>query len=299
MAASLTRDKPVFNGMFQLDGGLEFRHVDILLVPRLRIDDFTDVQKSTSLFFQQAFVSLKGENMALKIGKVLGQFGRIWDYGLYGPLLANTDVKLTPDLGLSLEASHDLRGTFKLFWAAQFFVADGKALSTGNAEFFTWKYARRRNITAVRVQPSIALADGRLSVAVSGQHFQSVRKHMAHVWRTAVDIDFSRQGFDAFVEVGHQFGKDVPSTDRDEIGSHGYVWAGAQKAIGPVLLRHHVNLVLYPSDGTVLDVLHQPGAEWLVASNFSLIAEAAFWHNAPNVRGRGERTLFVVALGKF
>ena len=298
LAAPATNKPPTLNGMVQLDMGLDLPHFQAFAIPRLRFDDLRHPKASAAFFFQQIWAAVRGGPGTLKAGKIIGQFGRVWDYGLYGPLLANTDVKMTPDYGLSLEATHKYTHGLRLFWAAQYFPIDGKAFRILDNNPFTAAHARRLHTSAVRLQPSISLGPGRLSLGVSGQHFRSVRRELAHVWRSAADLDYSQSGFDAFVEVGRQFGSDVPSSDTTVVHGHSYLWAGAQKAVGPVLLRHHVNLVFYPHGTRFLDVLHQPGAEWIVAPTFSLIAEAAFWHNLPNVVGRGDASFFLVAMGR-
>lgn len=296
LAAPATGGALSYSGMAQLEAEAHRGVVSVLLNPRLRVADFSAVKATTSVFFQQAFVRIAMPFGDLKVGKMLAQFGRVWDYGMYGPLLANTDVKLTPDLGIGLEASQSISEAMNIDWAAQFFIADGKALSIHDRTLFSLRNARRRNIAVLRAQPSIEAFGGRVAWGASGQYFDAVYHGKRHIWRMATDVDYSRPGFDAFVEMGQQRGDDLATGNNQWVSSHSYVWAGAQKQLGPVYVRYHANVVRYHAPQRSIEVLHQPGVEYVVQKHVSLVAEGALWSRSPAAPGYGEKSIFFVVM---
>lgn len=266
---------PMLNGMLQVDATLRRGAFGAQFTPRLRLGDAFHPLAETTVFLQQAFVFFRAAAGEVKLGKVIGQFGRVWDYGLWGPLIAAYDVKVTPDVGASFELSQPLLPKLELEVVGQYFPVDGRTFSVRNASLFSVARARHRHVAGVRVVPVLRLGESRLRLGLSGQHFTSQRPHPHQVWRTAVDVDFDHPRLGAFAEVGRQDGGDVPSQD-ESVGSFSYLWTGTELRMKPISVRYHFNIVRYEAPEPRVDMLHQGGAEWTASDSVSVVLEAAY-----------------------
>ena len=300
-AVPVDGNKPGLN-LFLAQGELRFSNgiLGAYATPRLRVAPTGDAQNvQTYLLLQQAYGFVKHDYGEVKVGKVYQHFGRLWDYGVYGPLLANDDLKLQPDLGLSAEGAPEVLPQLNLEYAAQYFPVDGRSFSLRNDRMFSGANVRRRNIVVLRMAPTYHFNDrASLAVGTSGSSFGTVYdKH--GVLRGAVDAELSYGPFNAFAEVGRQTAGDVASGN-GTVGAHTYVWAGAGYKNSWVHLRYHHNVVFY--DQGVADVLYQPGAEFLITENWGAMVEAAFWNSTAQGSAtphKGEKTVYLIASARF
>lgn len=287
--APLDDGSPMLNAMLQFDATLRRGAFGAQVTPRLRLGDALHPLADTQVLLQQAFLFFRAAGGAVKLGKVLGQFGRMWDYGIWGPLIAAADAKVVPDVGVSFELSQPLVPRLELEVVGQYFPVDGRTFSVRNDSLFSTARARHRHVAGVRVVPVLRLGESRLALGLSGQHFTSQRPAPHQVWRTAVDVDLDHPRLGAFVEAGRQAGDDVPSSDAS-VTSFAYLWTGLEVRMRPINVRYHFNVVRYAAPDAHVAVQHQGGAEWTVTDAVSLVLEAAYV--------RGDSSLFTAAFLK-
>lgn len=267
---------------------------------RVKVTDAGRPDSKGYLFFQQAYGFWRHDFGDIKVGKVYSRFGRLWDYGFYGPLQAVNDLKLQPELGISAEGLATLAGPVDIEYAAQYFAADGKTFALANDDFFSAKGMRRRNLVVGRVAP-IYRFDSQTSVGfgLSGQRFESVHTDGHQVLRGAVDVDAKYGPFGAFAEAGRQAGGDRVTSQNKLIASHNYVWTGASIKLLPATLRYHFNATHYEDGARTVEYLHQPGLEMALNDYATLMAEAALWTSSDPTKGTREKSLYLIAAGKF
>ena len=286
------------NGMVQVETTLRHGPLGVAFTPRLRFSDFAHPMARSSALLQQAYLFLRAGGGEIKAGKVYAQFGRAWDFGLYGPLIAAADTKLTPEAGVSFELSQSVHPRFTVEVAGQYFPVDGRTFSVRNPSLFSTARARRRNVAGVRVVPVVHLGETRLNLGLSGQHYTATRPEPHPIWRTAADLGADHPRFAAFVEVGRQAGQDVQPSDDAPLSSFNYLWTGIEAKLSPVSVRFHFNVVRYEAPHPGVDVLFQPGGEWTVNDAVSVALEGAFWRTNQQELPRGERSLFTTIFFK-
>jgi hypothetical protein len=268
--------------------------------PRLKITNFAHVVDKGYLYFQQIYATVRHDLGEIKVGKVYGRFGRFWDYGFYGPLMANNDLKLTPDFGVSAEGAPNISGPLDLEYALQYFLMDGRAVSVNNASLFSFASARRRNVLTARAAPVWRFnSQTWTSIGVSAQRYDSSATDNHSVGRGAVDLNGQYGPASAFVEVGRQRGGDRVAGRNLLIASHTYLWTGAELRLGAVSMRYHFNTIQYDDKATTLERLHQPGIEVAVNDNMGVMGEMVLWTTTNAATGRGEQAFYVIANGRF
>lgn len=285
--------------MFQMEVEHQTRQWGFLAVPRLRFADFQHLIGGSTLWLHQGYAFYAHPWAQVKLGKVLSIFGRVWDYGFYGPLLANNDVKLAPDIGLTIEGSQQLQHHVELYYGGQYSPIDGRALAIGHGQPLRLN-TRREHIAALRVAPSYKPhRDVVLSFGVSGQRFVAVQLDRQQVLRAEADIDVHWRNLSGFVELGLQHGEDKVVSQNVLITSNSYVWTGLEYAIGPASLRYHFNAIGYNDAQQTSEYLHQPGLALAAGPHCTFVAELALWHTSRVIPGRGEHTLYLFAGGLF
>ena len=281
--------------MVQGDALLRHGRYGLSLTPRLKIDSFAAPVQTGSLFFQQAYAFVGVPTGEVKIGKVLGQLGRLWDFSLFGPVITNYDYKLTPDLGVSFEGQ--LKGLKRrsLSYALQYFVLDGRTFSVANDSLLSAKKARRRHNVTARVVPQGFMGPVHVAWGLSAQTYQALQGARHQVWRAATDLAVSYRWLEGFVEVGRQAASDVSSMNL-AVSPFNYLWAGAQASWGPARVRFHVNTVRHEAPSAGWGVLLQPGAEYVVNEHASLVVEGAAWMAQAALPASNEQNVFVFAM---
>jgi hypothetical protein len=266
---------------------------------RLKIGDFQHLIGGSTLWLHQAYVYTKRPWGQVKVGKVLSAFGRVWDYGMYGPLVTNNDVKMIPDLGATLEVNHAAPLHMRMDYTLQYAPLDGRAVVIGHGHALR-VHSRRQHIATLRVAPTWQPnPHTHATLGLSGQRFSAVQVGHAQVSRGAIDVEAAYKQLSAFAEVGQQRGNDRVVQDNILIHSHRYLWAGAQWAPGSFSLRYHFNYVGYDDAERTTEILHQPGIGLQAGPHFAINVELALWQTSRPLSGRGERALNVLAGGTF
>lgn len=271
---------------------------------RAKIGDLGKPVDKGYLYFQQAYGFLRHDYGDIKVGKIYSKFGRLWDYGFYGPLVANNDLKLQPDIGISFEGAPPLAGPVDLEYAMQYFPVDGRSFSVNNRQVFSGDNVRRRNLVVMRAAPTLHFsADTSAAVGVSGERYESMKTDGHQVLRGAIDVNVNIGPVTAFVETGRQDGADIVVAKNKRVGSHDYVWTGVQLKLDPVDIRYHFNAVRYQNAARTVEYLHQPGIEVAVTENLSMMGEMVMWTSAssasPGPRADVEKSFYLIAAGKF
>jgi hypothetical protein len=263
-------------------------------------------------WIQEAYLYFEHDCFKLKVGKVYKQLGLFWDNSFYGNIQVYEGLKFDPNAGASLEGKFGERLGLA-FWA-QYFVIDGhtNASLTGR-DTISIPGARRRNTVAGRVAPFARLSHhARLELGLSGEHFTADLPTAKHsVWRGAADAKLTWGGLAFWGEVLHQSGANVdafpypaePSAKPPLAGrasAHNtYLLAGAEYALGPVVVRYDLSLVRY-SDVSVEEVLHLPGLGVTFNENTSFLAEYAWWQRyAPEGSSQVDRSVNLTWMGHF
>jgi hypothetical protein len=285
--------------MFQGDALLRDGRYGVVLTPRLRIDSFASPVGSTSIFLQQAYAFVRFPTGEVKVGKVLGQLGRLWDFGLYGPVITNYDYKMTPDIGISVEGQLDGVKQRKFSYALQYFAVDGRTFSVSNPRLLAIDRARRVNNVTVRVVPQVQLGDVHLAWGLSGQTYRTRLEHVHQVWRAATDIGVTWRNLGGFVEIGRQAQPDLSAANNMTVPPLNYVWSGIQGAFGPISLRYHVNAVRYEAPKKGWGILQQPGIEYRVAPMASVVLEGGVWRSTQALPDTAEENLFLFAMLRY
>jgi hypothetical protein len=264
--------------------------------PRLKMNNPGEQTADSYIFFQQAYAFAHIPWGEVKLGKVYGRFGRFWDYGFYGPLLANDDLKLAPDLGVSMEGSPSIAQDWTLEYAVQYFAIDGRSWALGNASPVSLNRVRRTNIVTLRAAPTYHLTELMYgSVGLSAGRFNAYYSDNHQVLRGAVDLDVNVGPVSAFLELGRQDGVDIVTLGNLQVPSFDYVWTGIQVRYERVNARYHYNAIRYDNGDT--ESLHQPGVEVKITDNFSLMGEVAVWVTNNPTLGRGEKSFYLIAMG--
>ncbi len=283
--------------------------------PRIKVRPVGTVNGKSSVFFQEVFASFREGDLAeLKVGKIYEQFGRAWDYGVYGPLVGNTDLKLRPDIGFSLEGAPAIQRNLSVAYALQYFVVDGQAVSIRPG----WSLdtsARHKHIVVGRVAPTLQLDElGTIAVGVSGKRHTSYGEDSAghQVLTAAGDINYSRGPLDTFFEVGYQHGSSAALaslsnnySDNDSIDPYTYLWAGAAYDIASFNVRFNLSASFYRDAPGSVEMLYQPGIGYRIGDNreLEIALEGVFWSSSnPLARaeiapGWIERAVYLVAVG--
>ena len=283
--------------------------------PRIKVRPVGTANDTVSVFFQEAFASLREGDLAeLKVGKIYEQFGRTWDYGVFGPLVGNTDLKLRPDIGFSLEGAPSLQPNLTLAYALQYFVMDGQAIDITH-DYSLRKMARHTNIVVGRIAPTLQLdALGTIAVGISGKRHTSYGKDaLGHqVLTAAADINYNRGPLDTFFEVGYQHGSSAalasPTnnySDTDSIDPYTYLWAGAAYDIASFNIRFNLSASFYRDAPGSIEMLYQPGIGYRIGDNRDLeIAVEGAFLSSSNPMARAEaapgwvqRAVYLVAVG--
>ena len=280
-------------------------HLGLYAMPRLKIAPVGTREDRGDLFLQQAYAAYLHPWGQLKVGKVAVVFGRNWDYGIYGPLVANYGIKTQSDLGISFEGSLRLGGLIFLNYAVQYFAADGHSLAPlQNADVPSTRNVRRYNAISGSVGPQYADDHGkRVGLHLSAQTHQLNIDIGPRVTRLALHVDYARGPLVAFVEVGGQHGTDVVIETDTHLPANTFAWAGIKYTLGPVDVRYHVNVLRFDSSPGGQEILHQPGVGMEVAEHLAVAVEGVVWtanNQATKQSDRyKERSLYVVANGKF
>jgi hypothetical protein len=278
--------------MVQGDALLRHGRYGLSLTPRLKIESLAAPVQSGSLFFQQAYAFVAVPTGEVKLGKVLAQLGRLWDFSLFGPAITNYDYKLTPDLGVSLEGQFKGLKRRSLSYALQYFAFDGRTFSVANDTLLSARKARRRHNVTARVVPQGFVGPVHVAWGLSAQTYQAVGGTHHPVWRAATDVDVVYKWLEGFVEVGRQASSDVSSMNLP-VSPFNYLWAGTQASVGPARLRVHVNTVRHEAPSPGWGVLLQPGAEYVVGDRASVVVEGAAWMAQAALPMRNEQNVFV------
>lgn len=264
--------------------------------PRIKINDPGQEDADSYIYVQQAFAFWRHNYGEIKLGKVYARFGRFWDYGFYGPLVANNDLKLTPDMGISAEGAPELAKDWFFEYALQYYAFDGHAWSLANASPFSFNRVRRTNIVVARVAPAWHISPlWRIALGASGGRFDAAFSDNHQVIRGAFDADVQVGPVAAFVEVGKQNGTDVVLVSNLEVPGFSYVWTGIQVELDRVSVRYHYNGIRYIDD--TVEALHQPGIQVKIADFFTLMGEFALWNTSQPISGRGEKSFYLIAMG--
>jgi hypothetical protein len=286
--------------MLQLEAEHERKHWGLYAMPRLRVTDFQKIFAGSVLMLHQAYLFGKLPVGQIKLGKVMSAFGRTWDYGMFGPLVTNNDVKMIPDVGLSLEAKHTIAGPWKVDYTLQYAPIDGRAVSIGHGSFVR-VHTRRQHIATARLAPIWQPAPHtQVSLGLSAQRYNAVQVGYAQVLRGAADIEGAWRALSAFAELGHQRGDDRVVQKDMLVHSHTYVWSGVQWAAGPVSVRYHYNYVRYHDAARTTEQLHQPGVGYTSPKqHLQVAAELVFWASSPVLPDRGDKVLNIIMGGNF
>lgn len=266
---------------------------------RARVTDIQDPIRYGYISFQQAYGFWRHAFGDVKVGKVYSRFGRTWDYGFYGPLVANNDMKLQPNLGISAEGAPSITSALDLEYALQYFAVDGKTFALNNRQPFSLDGMRRRNLVVARVAPTYHMGhDSWLGVGVSGERFDSMRTDGHQVVRGAVDVDAAYGPLLAFVEVGRQGAADVVASKNERVLAHDYVWTGAELKMDGVNVRYHFNALRYDDGARSVEYLHQPGIEVAVNEHMALMGELVLWTSPNSTKPEREKSFYLVVTGK-
>jgi hypothetical protein len=287
---------------------LEVRYVQgpfgLYATPRVRIQPVGTAHDRGDVFFQQAYGYFRHRYGDIKLGKIHQRFGRLWDFGTYGPLLAAYDMTLQPDLGLAFEGAPPLTDRWNLDYSVQYFPIDGRSAAVRNSRFFATQNIRRKNIVVAHVAPNYRFnAQSIGSAGLSGSTFEVRGTQPTRVTRAALDVDYIYGPLNAFLEVGHQQGTDIVIPTQGLNPSNTFFWTGVQYAQPRFNVRYHFSLTHFDRPVGRTEVLHQPGAEYIVNPNLSMIVEGAIWTTSDfsdaNQMGYKERSVYLVANGKF
>lgn len=285
--------------MLQLAGTYEINHVGVYLQPRLRMVHLGNPVQDASMWLHQGYGFYRHPWGEVKVGKIMTQFGRAWDYGFIGPLMANNDQKLIPDIGVAFEGDLSITDTVSLPYALQYSPIDGRALSMRNASPVALNRVRREHTLTARLAPVFQPKTFSVfSIAMSGQHYRASQAQQKSVWRAAADLDAHYKQISAFAEIGEQWGRDRVVLSDQSIGSHKYLWTGTEYALGPIAVHYHFNWIHY-TDTPGYELMQQPGITWSPSSNYDVMVDMAFWTTSQPMPERGEMSLYVFASGSF
>ena len=255
---------------------------------RLMADSFGSSWGGAKLLFQELYGSWRrGDWGEVKLGKVYQIFGREWDYGFSGPLVSNNDLKLRPDLGVSVAGTPSLSKRVDLKYAAQYFLADGQ--SYGSLTGDSWgKDVRHFHTLVVNIAPGMDFGngvEGRLGLSAKRGYSKLTEKQEGTeglVHTLALDIDARFRDLGAFIEVGRQF---EDSTNLTDAGvnfdtqvvnpAFTYVWAAAKYSYGPAKVRLSYNDTFYADAHREIQVT--PGVSYQFNKNLELLAEFNLW----------------------
>lgn len=255
---------------------------------RLVADTFGPSWGSAKLFFQELYGSWRHNELGeVKLGKVYQSFGREWDYGFSGPLLFDNDLKLRPDLGVSVAGTPSLSRRVDLQYAVQYFLADGQAYGSLTGD--SWGVdVRHHNTVVVNVAPGLDFGDGiegRIGLSAKRGYSRLTEagqgaKGLVHA--LALDVDARFRDLGAFVEVGRQFEASTNLTDAGVnfdsqviTPAFTYVWLAAKYSYGPARLRLSYSDAFYADAHRETMVV--PGVSYQFNKNIELLAEFNLW----------------------
>ena len=283
--------------------------------PRIKVRPVGTENDKPSVFFQEIYGSFRDGALAeLKVGKIYEQFGRMWDYGVYGPLVGNTDLKLRPDIGFSLEGAPNLQPNLTLAYALQYFIVDGQAIGV-TPGWSLGREARHTSIVVGRVAPTLNLDEmGKIGVGISGKRHTSYGSdpYGHQVLTVAADVSYNHGPLDTFFEVGHQHGSSAalasPTNNysvNDSIDPYTYLWAGAAYDIASFNVRFNLSASFYRDAPGSVEMLYQPGIGYRIGDNreLEIAIEGAFLSSTnPLARAEAtpgwlERAVYLVAVG--
>ena len=258
-----------------------------------RLDKFDGARPEGYLYFQQAYAQWHAADATLKLGKIYARFGHGWAYGFYGPLVADYDLKMQPELGISIEGELRPASRWGVAYAGQYFVADGRAIDAKLNEPLSLTGPRRRNITVLRVAPTFH-QDSSHSLAL-GASFESFTSSTTQslVQRGAIDVDVAAGAISLFAEAGAQNGNDVTASGTP-VSNFLYVWSQAQWRSGIWCARYQFNVLWHRVNKGAAQYLHQPGIEVAVAPNIDVLGELALWNSTSPTDPVGERALYAI-----
>lgn len=284
--------------MLQGDALLRHSRYGLLLTPRLKLESLAAPVATGSLFLQQAYGFVRVPTGEIKVGKIVAQLGRLWDFGLYGPVITNYDYKLTPDIGISFEGQVAGLKHRSLSYALQYFVLDGRTFSVRNESLLSTAKARRQHNVTGRVVPQARFGRAHVAWGLSAQTFRALRDAPHQVFRAATDVTIAYRALEAFLEVGRQSHADVSSMNLP-VSPFNYVWAGSQASMGPFRVRFHVNAVHHEAPSAGWGVLVQPGAEYAVGPEAAFVVEGAAWLAQKGLPVPSEQNVFVFAMARY
>ncbi len=304
-------DTSMDNGINIVLGQLEMRYVrpawGLYATPRLRVINLASGHDQGAAYLQQTYAYARHPWGDIKLGKIYRRFGRLWDYGMYGPLVAVHDITMQADYGLAAEGAPVLGGAWSLDYALQYFPVDGRSISLHNAPLISSASIRRRHIVVGHIAPNLHFAaSDAAAVGLSGETFEvrSADGRWQRVSRVAVDVDATHGPMQTFFEAGMQRGTDrLPDLGNAASGDNLFAWAGITYAAPDLNVRYNLGLMRFFDAAQSLEVLHQPGIEFIVHPHLSLVAEAAIYTTSDFTVGTSdgylERSLYVAAMGNF
>jgi hypothetical protein len=303
-------DASMDSGINVLLAQLELRYAalnwGLYAVPRLRVIGLASGHDQGAAFMQQIYAYVRHPWGDLKVGKVYRRFGRLWDYGMYGPLAAQHDITMQPDYGIAAEGAPELDDHWALDYAAQYFAVDGRSLSLQHRPYLSGGSIRRRHIVVGHLAPNYSWSStAHGAVGLSGESFEvHADADWQRVSRLALDVDGSMGPLSGFFELGQQWGTDRLA-DFSDAPSPGnlFAWSGVHYARPSFNLRYNLGVMRFWEPPYAVEILHQPGVEWLAHPNLSVVFEAAVFTTSDfsvgTLDGYRERSAYLVAMGKF
>lgn len=288
----------VVAAMLQGDALLRHSRYGLLLTPRLKLESLAAPVATGSLFLQQAYGFVRVPSGEIKVGKIVAQLGRLWDFGMYGPVITSYDFKLTPDIGISFEGQVAGLKHRSLSYALQYFALDGRTFSVANESLLSIKKARRAHNVTARVVPKVHFGRAQVAWGLSAQTFRALRERRHQVFRAATDVAIAYRALEGFVEVGRQSQPDVSSMNLP-VSPFNYVWAGGQAAMGPFRVRFHINAVHHEAPARGWGLLVQPGAEYALGPETAFVVEGAAWLAQAGLPVPSEQNIFVFATTRY
>jgi hypothetical protein len=289
-----------------------------LFQPRFRDTKLRPYYQSV-FWVQEVYAYWKKDWATVKVGKVYTRLGKFWDNSFYGNVQYFDGLKLSPDYGISIEASPlPKSGPFRLGAYAQYFVNDGVTNgSLLNRDTVSVPGARKRDELVGRIEPGYYLKDDTSVVlGLSGQYFDAdlPAPYGGHnVYRFAADLNVTIDGaLSVYGEYTRQVGRSVtdypiagtaatpttPAALRMASKHNEYVLAGAEYTCGRVTGRFNFSYVNY-RDLFIRETMYQPGVVVKIHENVSLITEYANWNRFNSGLTKLDHSLNFVLHAKF
>jgi hypothetical protein len=268
------------------------------------------------VFLQEGYLSASPGDFVIKVGKSYSQLGLFWDNSFYGNVQVYDGLKLAPDYGVSITASHDLSKDFALGYTLQYFIIDGRTnVSLTNRDIVSVPDARRRNALVARIDPELKLGGkNSLRLGLSGQVFKAdLPDADPTVVRGAVDAKFTYDGLGLWAEYLYQSGRHVTDypiagvaatattaavAGRASAKNH-YALAGGEYTYGYVTARFNVSYGNY-TQRDVTERFYVPGLGIKPIPELLLLAEYVHWRRYDDGKASFiDRSLNVTAQGFF